>query len=284
MNWREFQRKQQLVQWGDRFLSFIDAGQGAPVVLLHGIPTWSYLWHPTIQYLQDGYRVLAPDMPGFGFSDKRDGFDRSIAMQAEAILAFLNALEIDSAHLIAHDIGGGVAQRLAVFHPERVRSLCLMNSVCYDSWPIELMLQLSNPETARRLSASLAMKMLRRALKMGFANPPSDEWLEGLLAPYQTEVGKLSLIRNAAALNTNLTVELTAQLPRVTIPALILWGEEDSFQLVRYGERLALDLPRSRLIRLPQAKHFVMIDQPALVHEHLGTFLETLRPGQLKAA
>jgi pimeloyl-ACP methyl ester carboxylesterase len=98
--------------------------------------------------------------------------------------------------------------------------------------------------------------------------------LNGLLAPYATEVGKLSLIRNAAALNTNLTTELTPLLAGLKIPTLILWGEEDVFQPVRFGERLARDIPHARLVRLKEARHFVMCDQPQAVTDHVTAFLQ----------
>lgn len=273
MNWREFQSKQRISKVGDRFISYIDEGAGDPVVLLHGIPTWGYLWHQLIPEISRTHRVLVPDFPGFGFSDKSDRFDRSIARQAEWIEQWLEQLGIDRAAVVAQDIGGGVALRLATLFPRRVERLCVMNIVCYDSWPIELMLQFGHPEAYRKISAATAITTLKLALKQGFASSPDDETLDGLLAPYRTEVGKLSLIRNAAALNTNLTTEITHLLPKIAVPTLILWGEEDKFQLVKYGERLASDIPGARLVRLSDARHFVMIDQPAAVAREVREFL-----------
>lgn len=273
MNWREFQSKQRISKVGERFISYIDEGAGDPVVLLHGIPTWGYLWHQLIPEISRTHRVLVPDFPGFGFSDKSDRFDRSIARQAEWIEQWLEQLGIDRAAVVAQDIGGGVALRLATLFPRRVERLCVMNIVCYDSWPIELMLQFGHPEAYRKISAATAITTLKLALKQGFASSPDDETLDGLLAPYRTEVGKLSLIRNAAALNTNLTTEITHLLPKIAVPTLILWGEEDKFQLVKYGERLASDIPGARLVRLSDARHFVMIDQPAAVAREVREFL-----------
>lgn len=94
------------------------------------------------------------------------------------------------------------------------------------------MLQLGHPSANRKLSASAAVTLLRQALKQGFAHTPPEDVMEGLLAPCHTEVGKLSMIRNAAALNTNLTTEITTLLPRISMPTLILWGEDDKFQMV----------------------------------------------------
>lgn len=273
MKWREFQRRQRVTELGDTFLSYLDDGDGEPVVLLHGIPTWSYLWTPVLDALVGEARVLAPDLAGFGFSDKRDNFDRSIARQAELVDAWLERLGITSAVIVGHDIGGGVALRLATLFPSRVRKLCLMNSIAYDSWPIELMLQFGHPGADRRLSAPMAVRLLKQALKQGCATRPPAAVIEGLLAPYTTETGKLSLIRNAAALNTNLTTEITARLPSIAAPTLVLWGEDDKFQPIEFGERLAWDIPGARFARIRGARHFVMVDRPRAVAAALTSFL-----------
>jgi pimeloyl-ACP methyl ester carboxylesterase len=273
MNWREYQSLQKVAEVDGRFVSYVDEGEGDPVVLLHGIPTWGYLWHRWLPALSPARRVLIPDLPGFGYSDKSDTFDRGIGRQAETIDLWLDQLGVESATIVGHDIGGGIALRLATLFPERVSRLCLMNSVCYDSWPVELMLQLGHPEAYRKMSAGAAVTMLRPALKMAFASSPADELLDGLLAPYSTEVGKLSLIRNAAALNTNLTTELTPLLSRIAAPTLIVWGEDDKIQTVKYAERLASDIPQATLVRLRDARHFVMIDQHDAAAKHVTAFI-----------
>jgi pimeloyl-ACP methyl ester carboxylesterase len=277
MNWREFQGLQKLVEVGDRFISYVDRGAGDPVVLLHGFPSWSYLWHDLISILSRTHRVLAPDLLGFGYSERSDRFDRSIAQQAEALDLWMERIGVPKAALIGHDIGGGVALRLAIFHARRVTSLCLMNSVAYDSWPVEEVRQLGQPGAASKLSASALQSILRRMLRKGFHTLPPRALLDGLLAPWSTEVGKLSLIRSAAALNTNQTVELTPLLQRIEVPALIVWGQEDCFQPLRYGERLAWDIPQAELISVLRARHFVMLEQPEVVAAHVA---ELLGPGQ----
>ncbi len=273
MKWREYQSLQKVAELGEQFVSYVDEGSGDPLVLIHGIPTWGYLWHRWIAAFSPVRRVLIPDLLGFGYSDRSDRFDRSIARQAEMIDAWMEQLGIARATIVAHDIGGGVALRLATLFPERVGRLCVMNTVCYDSWPIEMMLQFGHPEANRKMSAGTAMTMLKQALKMGFAASPDDDVLSGLLAPYSTEVGKLSLIRNAAALNTNLTTEITPLLSGISVPTLILWGEDDRFQLVKYAERLASDIPDARLVRVSDARHFIMLDRPDEVEQHVVNFL-----------
>lgn len=81
------------------------------------------------------------------------------------------------------------------------------------------------------------------------------------------------MIRAASALNTNQTVEITHRLFGIDVPTLVLWGEDDRFQPVKYGERLARDIPGARLVRVPDARHFVMIDAPEETARHVRAFL-----------
>ena len=273
MDWKQFQAMQKVAEIGERFVSYVDEGAGEPVILIHGIPTWGYLWHRLVPVLAEQNRVLAPDLIGFGYSDKSDDFDRSIARQAEMIDALMGKLEIERANIVAHDIGGGVALRLATLYPHRVNKLCVMNSVSYDSWAIEGMIQLGHPSAYYMASASTTVATLRQMLKQGFAETPDDEVLDGIFAPYSTEVGKLSLIRNATALNTNLTTEITHLLHKIEAKTLILWGVEDKFQLLKFGKRLSDDIPNAKLIQIKDAGHFVMLDQPEEVADHVFSFL-----------
>src|SRR5262249_27192168 len=161
----------------------------------------------------------------------------------------LELLGVECASIVGHDLGGGVALRLATLLPERVARLGLLNAVCYDSWPIEGLLQLGHRQVARQLSPAAMATLLRLVLRRGFKQPVAPEVLDALLAPYATEVGKVSLVRAAAALDTNHTTEIVPLLPRITAPTLIVWGQDDPFQLPRYGDRLAWDIPDARLIR-----------------------------------
>ena len=273
MNWKDFQAMQKVAEIGERFVSYVDEGAGEPVILIHGIPTWSYLWHRIIPVLSEQNRVIAPDLIGFGYSDKSDNFDRSIARQTEMIDTLMEKMGIEQANIVAHDIGGGVALRLATLYPHRVNKLCVMNSVSYDSWAIEAMIQLGHPSAYYMASASTTVATLRQMLKQGFAETPDDEVLDGIFAPYSTEVGKLSLIRNATALNTNLTTEITHLLHKIEARTLILWGMDDKFQLLKFGKRLSDDIPNAKLIQIKDAGHFVMLDQPEEVADHVFSFL-----------
>ncbi|MBZ4399320.1 alpha/beta hydrolase [Myxococcus faecalis] len=279
MNWREWQGRQEVMESGGHFVSYVDWGKGPPVVLLHGIPTWSYLWSGLARALAASHRVLVPDLLGYGFSDRRDRFDRSVTRQAEVLEAWMERLGVVDAAVVGHDVGGGVAQQLAVRYPRRVSRLCLMDSVCYDAWPLALMSQLGTPGMARKLSPERMTKLLRLGLKKkGFVKAQSAELLEGLLAPYTTEVGWVSLSRNAVALNTNQTQELAPKLGQLAVPTLVMWGAEDGLLPAKYGERLVWDIPGARWMQVPDAGHFVMWDAPHTVAMELFRFIEGASP------
>src|SRR5688572_5591832 len=126
MDWREYQNNQKIHYLKNRFISYIDEGSGHPIVLIHGIPTWGYLWHGLVQPLCKSGRVLIPDLLGYGYSDKSDRFDRGIDKQAEYLMDWFDELNLDRVSLVGHDIGGGIALRIAAMYPYRVSRLCVM--------------------------------------------------------------------------------------------------------------------------------------------------------------
>ncbi|MFG0286685.1 MAG: alpha/beta fold hydrolase [Rhodopirellula sp. JB044] len=242
-------------------VAYTDIGEGQPLLLLHGIPTWSYLFHEIIDPLAEQYRVIAPDLIGYGYSDRRDQFDRSIAFQADVIERFLAALDIDNAHFVAHDIGGGVAMIIADRNPQLVRSLVLSNSVAYDSWPIDEMLTLGHPRNAS-MSTDDIEELFDKSLKSGLSREErlTDEFRNGLMTPYLERDGIVSLVRNAASLNTNHTTPLTSRLNKMSQPTLLLWGEDDGWQPISTAESLVKDMPNVKMHPIKNSSHWVPQD------------------------
>ncbi|GEK58195.1 alpha/beta fold hydrolase [Marinococcus halophilus] len=244
-------------------VNYTDTGSGPPLVLLHGIPTWSYLYQAVIPELEDNYRVIVPDLLGYGYSDQRDRFDRSLHVQAKLVIRLMEHLEIEQAHVAAHDIGGGVGLILALEEPERIDKLVLSNTVAYDSWPIEEMLMVGHPSWKNKSLQDME-DFLSKGYKGVFAQQDqlTDTFLQGIMAPYLHEEGKLSLVRNAAALNTNHTTSITHRLSEIKHSVLMLWGTQDPWQPMETGEMLEKDLPNSRLVRINQSAHWVPQEAP----------------------
>ena len=246
----------------DLDLAYTDAGEGEPVLLLHGIPTWSFLYHDVIPLLAPHCRVLAPDFLGHGYSDRRDRFDRSLVAQTAAVLAFLDELGIERATFVGHDTGGGVSLTAAIEHPARVARLVVTNAVAYDSWPIDDMLELGNPAWKDKPAAEIA-EFVAAGLPDGLhrTDRVTPEFSAGITAPCRDDEGKISLIRNASSLNTNHTMALVDRHCDITAPTLVLWGRHDPWQPVADGERLAREIPGAQL-ELVEASHWIPHDAP----------------------
>lgn len=253
-------------------VAYYDEGSGEPVVFLHGIPTNSFLWRDAIEPIAEERRVVVPDMLGYGNSSMRDGFDRSIRAQEEMIADLLSSLGVETASLVGHDLGGGVFLRYAVHRPDAVEALVLSNSIAYDSWPIQLVTDLGLPETARENSVDEIQGMLDDLFRDTlYGDEPSEEFVEGMKAPWDSEDGVTSVVRNAIATNTSHTTEIDPG--AVTAETLLLWGAEDEFQPIDWAERLQEDVNGAELVGLDEANHWVMEDRPDAYREELRSFL-----------
>ncbi len=244
-------------------VSYVLHGAGMPLLLIHGIPVWGYLWKDCIESLSARYQLVIPDLVGYGYSDQRDCFDRSIKVQARILAQLLAFLKIEELFVTGHDIGGAVAQRFVVDQTAKVRKWALIDSVLYDSWPADPMVRLGNPKLHYRTRGDeLARKFIERLPDSFYhREKATQELLEGWLAPYATEVGKLSLIRNAAALNTNHTMELIEDLHKLDLPLLMLWGAKDQFQPLASAERFKEEFPDTQLRVIPDSDHFLPLEK-----------------------
>jgi len=243
---------------------------GEPLVFLHGIPTWGYLWRRVAPAFVDEYRVVVPDMVGYGNSDRHEGFDRSVRAQEAALAGLLDAHGLDSVTLVAHDIGGGPALRLAAHDPDRVDRLVCSNAVCYDSWPVEFVASLGLPDTAEMNDKEFEGK-LDFAFAEGTYGEADPAFVAGMKAPWLREDGKRALARAAVATNTNHTTEI--DYGAIDADLLCLWGADDVLQPVSYGERLAGDVG-GEVVRLSEAYHWVVEDRPDAYRGELRAFLD----------
>lgn len=255
-------------------VAWTDVGSGEPIILLHGIPTWSYLYNEVIPLLSRNWRVIAPDFLGHGFSDRRDFFDRSLVAQTAMIRRLMDHLGLERAHFVGHDTGGGVSLIMAIHHPERVAKLVLSNVVAYDSWPIDDMIALGNPNWRSKFPKEVA-DFIASGLPDGLHNKDrlTPAFTTGIVAPYSDEEGKISILRNASALNTNHTTMLVERHGEIRAPTLCLWGIHDPWQTIRDGERLAAEIPHARLHRVENASHWIPHDTPEIFAAEIDAFL-----------
>jgi len=256
-------------------LAYLEQGSGSPVLLIHGIPTSSLLWREIIPELARSRRVVAPDMLNYGRSDKPADANVSIQAQSRLMLRLLDTLGIERADVVAHDIGGGVAQIMAVEAPERIGKLALSNSVCFDSWPIPEFKPLQEPDAEASMDLQSFVSMLRDFLPNGVyrRDALSTEALEMIVEPWASEEGKRAFFRNLRRLNSEYTQAIAGELRHLPHETLILWGREDPFQKPQYAERLRDTIPNAQLVWIEEAAHWVMEEKPAEVASALAQFL-----------
>jgi 2-hydroxymuconate-semialdehyde hydrolase len=251
---------------GDVELAVRRAGSGPPLLLVHGIPTSSRLWDAAGADLSAAFDVVAPDMLGYGESAKPPDADVSMAAQARLVPPLLDALGLEKVVLVGHDLGGAVAQRVAVEAPDRVRGLVLIDSVSFDSWPIarmRMLRALTPPFTRRwpRLWFGWFDRSRRPYVPKG---EPREALAASLGAWSRDRAGAEAWIRNARAMDPRITEEIAPRLAELAVPAHVVWGRRDPFQKVRWASRLRDAIPGATLTVL-DGGHFLPWDLPAEV-------------------
>ncbi|MAM59663.1 MAG: alpha/beta hydrolase [Salinicola sp.] len=258
-------------------------GEGEPIVLLHGTPSSSLIWRNVVpQLVGAGYRVHLFDLLGYGHSERpRDpSVDTSISAQVPVLEALMDHWGLETAHIVAHDFGGGIAQRLGVFHPRRLQSLTLIDVVSYDSYP--------SPRTRQQMAAGLERLIkvpddehrahFREWLLTAVHDPQRFEssTLETYLDFISGPIGQASLFQHQIRhYDPKHTLEVAARLPELgRIPVKLIWGADDAWQSVDYAYRLHADIPGSDLSVLEECGHFSPEDRPEEIARLVIEFLK----------
>ena len=266
-------------------LSMLHAGDTGPTVLtLHGIPASAELWRGVVPLVAAaGYRVLAPDLPGYGRTRPSASADLSLVGIADLLARWLQARDEAPMHLVGHDIGGGIAQLLAVRHPQLIRSLTLSNCIVEDRWPVPALRPMQRlactglyPTAAR--FGLVASTTNRRALARTFVPPhrlPDDAnlavfWDDKVSSPQ----GRRAFARHLTSLAPDQLLAHSEALRTLPFPTQLIWAAHDRFQpWDPIGLRLAELLDDPRIDHLPSSGHFAPLEVPEDFSEALLPFL-----------
>lgn len=260
-------------------MHYVDEGSGPVVVLVHGTPTWSFLWRRLVRDLARDHRVIAMDHVGFGLSDKPAGWTYTPAAHAANVGRLLDALDLDDVTLVVHDFGGPIGLGAALDRPERVSRLVLMNTWMWAlderaeklskivAGPLGRYLYFQRNASAKRLIPwAMARKdALTAEVHRHYTHPfPTPELRE---APWRlgVELGGSgawygSLWERRAAL--------------AELPALLLWGMKDPTFAPDDLRRWQEALPNARTVELPDVGHFPQEEAPERVVAEVRGFLE----------
>jgi pimeloyl-ACP methyl ester carboxylesterase len=248
-------------------------GAGEPVLFLHGFPSSSHLWSSVVGSMPGGHRLIVLDQLGYGRSDRPDGASVSVSAHARRALAVLDALNVPRACIVGHDLGGAVAQWLALNAPERVTRLALINSVGLDAWPrwrTRVARRLS--ALARRLPAPLVAGEAYAALVRGFADREKGRHaLDVFLRPFAEARGRSALLAHLEAQRPDETSAMA--LGALRSPTAIVHGARDPFVPVSLSRRLQRCIPGATLDVIADASHFTPLDSPDRVAAAVGALL-----------
>jgi pimeloyl-ACP methyl ester carboxylesterase len=261
---------------------YMDAGSGPPVIVLHGLGATNASMMPTLAALSSRYRVLAPDLPGFGDSGKPNG-TYDAAFFARWLTSFMDAANVDRAHLVGNSMGGRIALETAFVAPHRVSRLALLApSLAFRKFRHAVpLVKLLAPKMGA-LPLPLLHMQVRRAMRLLFARPErmSEAWYDAAADEFirvlRTPRGRVALF--AASRQIYLDEPFGpkgfwSRLSALRTPALFLWGDRDRMVPQAFARHVEKALPLARSLVLEDSGHMPQFEHPEMTHDLVTEFL-----------
>lgn len=240
-----------LTQVGNHRVHSVELGRGTEqVVLIHGLAGSAVWWRRNVQALCEHYRVVIPDLIGFG-KTRRSGRLPPLPGVARVLVEWMDAIELDHAHVVGHSMGGQIALHLTARYPDYVHRLVLVDAA-----------GIPRPLTP--------IEVGRSALAMA---PPST-WGDPLFLRTIVRDALTAGPRTLAhALWYIIGDDVGPLLPRIRVPTLIVWGENDRLIPMEHAREFREGIPGARLAVIPGAAHNPMVDQPGEFNDAVLRFL-----------
>ena len=259
------------VSVGDHDWKYLEAGQGPLIVMLHGFTGAKENWLPLMRELAKTHRVIAPDLPGWGESERQAGGDYGPSSQVERIAAFLRQLDERPALVLGHSIGGHFVGLLAARHPELVGRVALMSSAgvrFQENFFGREVLAGRNPFEVRTRAE------LHRYLNIVFNDPPFVPWPadEAMVRKRRQDVDFEQNVLDSIGRGPE-AFSLEAEMVRIEAPVLLLWCREDRVIDVSAADIFQRGLARSETVIMSGCGHMPMMAQPGNVSTAVRRFI-----------
>lgn len=271
------------VRAGGLKTSFLEAGEGPPMILLHGLGATNASMLPTVAAFSATHRVIAPDLPGFGESDKPVRSYNAYFF-ARWLKDFMRELDIEQADLVGNSMGGRIAIEAGLGSPEMIRSLSLLCPA-----PAFLrgrqyvpFVRLLRPELALVPAIPMTHRYLVNNLKTMFSKPERlpDAWYDAaadeFLRVFRTSRGRIALFSAARQIyleEPHGTKGFWDRLPRLTVPSLFIWGKRDPLVPYRFARHVARALPNATTLVLDDCGHIPQFELPGPTHSAIRDFI-----------
>jgi len=261
-------------------IRYREAGEGKPVVFVHGYLVDGRLWDGVVDRLSDRCRCIAPDWPiGAQQVAMNPDADLSPPGIAAIVESFLAALDLEDVTIVGNDSGGAMSQVLVTRHPERIGRLVLTNCDTHENFPpgiFKAMPPIAKlPGGMDLIAAPFRIGALARAAFRPFARTKIPEDLvASWMAPGLHDPGvKRDAKKVTVGMNKRFTLEAAEKLSESELPILLTWAPGDRFFPIKYAERLANETPNARIVEIPDAKTFVPLDQPQRLADEIARFV-----------
>ena len=249
---------------------YLDEGQGEPLLLVHGNPTWSFYWRELVKPLREQYRVIVPDHVGCGLSDKPRHYEYRLARHIDNLRRLIERLDLRGVTLLAHDWGGAIGLGAAVAEPERFSRLVLFNTAAFRSRRIPWRIRVCRTPVLGRLAVQGFNAFARAALTMAVAKRArmTPAVCAGLLAPYDTWSNRVATHRFVLDIPRSPGHPSYATLEAIErgleklsgLPVMFIWGMRDWCFTPHFLERFLDFFPAAEVHRFDDASHYVVED------------------------
>ncbi len=257
-------------------INYIDHGSGLTLIFIHGFGASNYCWRKNIEPLSKHYRVCAPDLLGFGYSDKPRDADYSLDSYADFIIKFMDKLKIREAILVGHSLGGGIALLACLKFPARVKGLVLIDAEAYAISP-PMMLSISQwPVLKAFIHKAINKWVIRISLERSYYNKNliTATLVDHYYDPFLTDNGKYVPIKVLQTMDFKKLKSLPKQYRHINKKTLIIWGKEDQISKIHLAHRLKKDIRNSKLVIIPESGHLVQEEKALLVNDAIVKFVK----------
>ena len=250
-------------------INYYEAGQGPPVILLHGFGSSAYSWRFLGPALAADHRVFTLDLKGYGLSAKPEDDKYAISDQADMVAEFIRTRDLRDLVVIGHSMGGGVSLmtyfKVREDEPARIKKMVLIDSAGYPQkmpWFIRLAgIPLLNSVGTQLLSPRFAAGLVLRKCYY-HKEKITDEQIDAYAYYGSLPGGREAVVATAQQIVPEDIEAVIARYQTIKVPVLIVWGEEDEVVPVSVGKNFKRDIPNSELVILPQCGHIPQEEEP----------------------